>query len=109
MKMNMDEIEVNGVTYVPKGSRAPAPTGSRYVIVLDRGWVFAGDIVEEESGRVKVVNVIHVRRWSSVGFDGMVADPGSGHVTLKKVTTPLSYPEGAELFRISVSDGWGVL
>lgn len=37
-------ITVNGVEYVRKADK---PTGTRAIIVVDRGWIFAGDVTRE--------------------------------------------------------------
>jgi len=46
--MDANTIEINGETYIKKSS---APTGSRIVLVVDKGWIFAGDVTEE-NGRI---------------------------------------------------------
>lgn len=38
-------IEINGVTYVRADTK---PTGNRAVVVVDRGWVFAGDVERKD-------------------------------------------------------------
>lgn len=43
------EVVVDGVRYV----RAPEGS-SRAVVVVDRGWVFAGDVEEETDGRIRL-------------------------------------------------------
>ena len=99
----MKSIVVDGVTYVPESQR---PTGTRAVIVVDRGWIFAGDVVRE-NGRNKLSRAVHVLRWESIGFDGMIADPQSNKVTLKPITD-VDIPEGAEIFCVPVSEDWGL-
>lgn len=102
-KTEKSEITVDGVKYV----RADAlPNGKRAVLVLDRGWIVAGD-VEDVGGRIKVTRAVHVKRWESIGFDGMVADPKSTKVFLASVPNGFDCPADAELFRVPVSDDWG--
>ena len=96
-------IEINGVRYVREDSK---PTGNRAVIVVDRGWIFAGDVVRE-SGRIKLSRAIHVFKWEQIGFDGMIRDPKSKKVTLKPITD-IDIPEGAEIFCVPVSEDWGL-
>ena len=43
--MSAKNIVIDGVSY------APVQTGNRAVIVVDRGWVFAGDVTEKD-GRI---------------------------------------------------------
>ena len=99
----MNKITVNGIDYVP----ANAPEGKRAVIVVDRGWVFAGDVTRE-NGRIRLDNAVWVFRWESIGFDGVIANPKSNKVTIKPVPTGVDIPDGAEIFCIPVADGWGL-
>jgi hypothetical protein len=79
----------------------------RCVLVLDRGWIVAGD-VEDVDGRIRVTRAVHVRRWESVGFDGMIADPKSTKVTIKPFPNGFDCPADSEIFRVPVSDDWGL-
>lgn len=57
-------IKIDDVEYV-RSDMVKAPiTGNRAVIVVDRGWIFAGDVTRE-NGRIKLSRAIHV----------MVAEP----------------------------------
>ena len=99
-----EAVSINGVEYVPKSEPAP---GTRAVVVVDRGWVFAGDVASM-NGHVRLDRAVLVRRWSGVGFSGMVADPGSEHVTLERMPCPVIVAEGMILFTVPVWDGWGL-
>jgi hypothetical protein len=44
-------VIVDGVLYVREDSITPAPSGSRAVVVVDRGWIFAGNVTRE-NGRI---------------------------------------------------------
>ena len=37
----MKNVNINGIEYAPVAAR---PTGTRAVVVVDRGWIFAGDV-----------------------------------------------------------------
>ena|ERR1019366_1274239 len=101
-------ISIDGVNYVREDSvREVALPGKRAVLVLDRGWIVAGD-VEEKDGRLLVSRALHVRSWSSIGFDGMVANPKSDNVIIKPLPNGFNVPKDAELFRVPVSDDWGL-
>ena len=99
----MKSVSIDGVEYVQK---QPA-TGTRAVIVVDRGWIFAGDL-QQIDGRIKLTRAVHVFRWESIGFDGMIANPNSSTVTLKQLANEVDIPEGSEIFRIPVCDDWGI-
>ena len=99
-------IKIDDVEYVRSDLCAQPVSGTRAVIVVDRGWIFAGDVTRE-NGRIKLSRAVHVFRWESIGFDGMIANPKSNKVTLKPLAD-VDMPESAEIFAIPVSDDWGL-
>ena len=107
METQINTITVNGVDYVRADQVQQAPIGSRAVVVVDRGWIFAGDMVRE-GGRIKLTRAVHVISWDSIGFDGMIADPKSKKVTIKPMPNGVDIPQGAEVFCIPVAAGWGL-
>ena len=96
----MNEIEINGVLYVKKSEKI---SGTRAVIVVDRGWIFAGDVTRE-NGRIYLANAVHVFKWESIGFAKMVETEKADIRTISDV----HIPEGAEIFCIPVHDKWGL-
>jgi hypothetical protein len=100
----MKSIFFDGVEFIEK---PPVPVGVRAVVVIDRGWIFAGD-VRRENGRIYLTRAVHVLRWESIGFDGMIANPKSNKVTLKAMTRAVEVPDGAEVFSVPVADDWGL-
>lgn len=107
MNQQINEIEVNGVKYVRADAIAtPQPNGKRAVVVVDRGWIFAGDITEAD-GRIRLSRAVHVFSWQSVGFAKMVADPKSGKADLRPISD-VDLPKDAEVFRVPVGDNWGL-
>ena len=103
-KVNVQKLVIDGHTYVREDS---LPPGNRCVVVVDRGWVFAGDVTRKD-GRIVLTRAVHVRRWDSIGFDGVIANPKSEKVVLKKLDSAVDMPADAELFCIPVSDTWGL-
>lgn len=101
---SVEVISINGVEYTKS---KPSVSGKRAVIVVDRGWVFAGD-VERKDGRIRLTNAVWVFRWESIGFDGVIANPKSEKVTIKKMANDVEMPADAEIFCIPVADGWGL-
>lgn len=98
-----DILTINGVEYAPIANR---PTGTRAVVVVDRGWIFAGDVTRE-NGRIRLSNALHVFKWESVGFAGMIADPKKAKADLRKIAD-VDLPAGAEVFCVPVNDKWGL-
>jgi hypothetical protein len=97
----MKDIEVNGIRYVRADTR---PTGNRAVIVVDRGWIFAGDI-ERKDGRIRISRAVWLFRWEKVGFAGVIADPSTADI--RKIDD-VDMPAGAEVFSVPVHDAWGL-
>ena len=107
MNTKIETISINGVEYV-RADQLPEtkPNGNRAVVVVDRGWIFAGDVTEE-NGRLRLARAVWVFRWDGVGFDGVIKDPKSTKVQLRKVAD-VDMPADAEIFRIPVSAEWGL-
>ncbi|MGE8141789.1 hypothetical protein ACQKOE_07425 [Novosphingobium sp. NPDC080210] len=82
------------------------PTGTRAVVVVDRGWIFAGDVTRED-GRIRLANALHVFKWESIGFAGMIADPKAAKADLREIAN-VDIPAGAEVFCVPVGDNWGL-
>ena len=95
-------IEVDGVKY-----QRIEPNGKRAVVVIDRGWIFAGD-VEEANGRIKLSRAVWVFNWQSIGFGAVVANPKQKGVDIRPMPTPVDVPTDAEIFRLPVEDNWGL-
>lgn len=100
----MKTVMIDGVEYVEK--QVPSEV-NRCVVVVDRGWIFAGDVTRE-NGRIRLDRAVHVFRWESIGFDGMLKDPKDSKVTLKAMPHSVDVPESAEVFCVPVGDQWGL-
>ena len=94
------KITINGVDYIPASS---TPAGNRAVVVVDRGWIFAGDVTRE-NGRIRISRAVHVFRWESIGFAKMVE---TAQADLRQIAD-VDMPEGAEIFCVPVHDQWGL-
>jgi hypothetical protein len=99
-------IKIDDDIYVRSDTIKQPIIDNRAVIVVDRGWIFAGDVTRE-NGRIKLSRAIHVFRWESIGFDGMIKDPKSSKVTLKSLPD-VDMPQDAEIFAIPVEESWGL-
>jgi len=97
----MNTVIINGIEYAP----VKKVSGTRVVVVVDRGWIFAGDVTRED-GRIRLTNALHVFKWESVGFAGMIADTEKARADLRPIAD-VDIPAGAEVFCVPVPDGWG--
>ena len=100
METSVSQIQINGVTYVRADS---VPTGNRAVVVVDRGWIFAGDVTRGD-GRIKLSRAVHVFKWEGFGFSKMIE---TEQADLRPIAD-VDMPAGAEIFCVPVSDNWGL-
>jgi len=108
MSKDLKKISLDGVEYVRADEVGQkAIPGKRAVLVIDRGWMAAGDVTEE-NGRVKLSRALHIFSFSEVGFAGMVKDPKSKKVDLRPLPNGFDVPAGSEIFRVWVDDNWGL-
>jgi len=91
-----DTVTINGVEY------APVQTGNRAVVVVDRGWIFAGDVTEKD-GRIYLSRAVWVFKWDSVGFAKVIEDPSNADI---RPIDDVDIPAGSEIFRIPVWETW---
>jgi hypothetical protein len=102
------ELEINGVKYVRKDSiEQQRPTGNRCIVVIDRGWIYAGDI-EEKDGRIYLTRAVWLFGWDSIGLDGVIRDPRNSKADLRKIDQVIDLPKDAEVYRIHVDENWGL-
>lgn len=97
----MTNLTINGIEYAPVNK----VSGNRAVVVVDRGWIFAGDVTRE-NGRIKLSNALHVFKWETGGFSMVVDDPKKAKADLRKIAD-VDIPQGSEIFCVPVPDGWG--
>jgi len=101
--MSMKGDTMNPVAKKSVSSKAGA---KRAVVVVDRGWIFAGDTTEA-GDRVYLDNAVHVFRWSSIGFPAVIEDPHRPEVDIRKLAYRVDIPKASEIFRIPVPADWG--
>lgn len=98
-----DPLTIDGALY-----QRVTSIGNRAVVVVDRGWIFAGDVTHE-AGRIKLSRAVWVFRWEQLGFDGVLANPKDPRVNIRPVPQGVDIPEDAEIFRVPVADDWGLV
>jgi hypothetical protein len=97
----MEPLNINGTTYVPASL---VPSGNRAVVVVDRGWIFAGDVTRED-GRIRITRAVWVFSWKSCGFAAVIEDPSKADI---RPMADVDMPAGAEIFSVPVHDQWGL-
>jgi len=91
-------VVIDGITFLPQ-----SPPSGRAVVVVDRGWIFAGDI-RRSDGRIYLANAVWVFKWESCGFAKVIEDPSKADI---RPIADVDIPSGAEIFCIAVPTGWG--
>ncbi len=115
--MNLDEMTVGQLKEVAKlakglgGSTCARPKAKleekRVILVVDRGWIFAGDQTTTSDGYVLLKNAVHVFRWESMGFAAMVQQGKGPKVDLRPVAD-VEIPKDSIIFRVPVPANWGL-
>ncbi len=106
MNIQAEKVTINGIDNIRADIVPPVKpisTGTRAVVVVDRGWIFAGDVTRE-NGRIKLSRAIHVFKWDSIGFAKMVE---TEKADLRPITD-VDMPQDAEIFCLPVHDQWGL-
>jgi len=96
----MTKVTVDGKEYVS------AVKGNRRIVVLDRGFIFVGDLRKENEMYI-LSDAYNVRSWKSGGFGGMETDPKASQVKLDKCADKI-FKIGSEIFFTPVEDNWGL-
>ncbi len=66
-KLNVNEVELNGIVYVKKDSVSEKSSNFDVdikIVVLQRGWVFIGRFVKEDNN-CKLINAYNIRVWGT--------------------------------------------
>jgi len=64
MNPKINEIVIDGTTYVPKGSEVKEATGDIKIVILQRGWVYIGRF-ERTGNDCKLHNAYNIRSWGT--------------------------------------------
>jgi len=80
--------------------------GDRHLVVLDRGWIFAGDMSYDEDTRVYTLsNCKNVRKWSKGGFGALSQGAKKAGATLDD-SEPIKFKSSAMIFAVPIRGGW---
>lgn len=101
----INELEVNGKTYVLKGSNKVCSNSPIKIAILQRGWVFVGRF-SKIGQDCKLENAYCIRQWGTTkGIGELVEGPTSK--TVLDPTPVVSFNEMTIVALIDVSEnGW---
>ena len=97
-------ITIDNTQYVRADSISTPPAGDRAVVVVDRGWIFAGDVTRE-NGRIHISRAVWVFKWDGCGFAAVIEDPAKADI---RPIADIDLPEGSEIFSVPVKSDWGL-
>jgi hypothetical protein len=76
METEVNELSVNGIKYVPKGSEVEKDIISDIkIVVLQRGWIVVGRFERKET-QCKLHNASVIRSWGTTNGLGEIAEGG---------------------------------
>ncbi len=78
---------------------------NKYIVILQRGWVFVGDFSQEGS-ECKLNNASCVRRWGTTEGLGQLASNGPLSETKLEPTPEITFHELTIVAKIKCSDRW---
>lgn len=79
--------------------------GDRHIVVLDRGWIFVGNLSKREDGTYVLVNAKNVRKWQRGGFGALSKGAKLSEATLDDAA-PIIFTDKALLFTVPVAEDW---
>lgn len=101
----MNKIMIDGIEYAPVKA-----AGNRAVVVVNSGWIFAGDTEQVDTvvGKsIRITRALHVFKWSEIGFPGVIATPKDKRVDLRPCD-PVEVPLASVIFIVPVGKDWGL-
>lgn len=75
MDTQVNEVTINGVVYVQKGSQEKECSGDIKIVILQRGWVMVGRF-ERNGSECKLHNASVIRKWGTTRGLGEIAKNG---------------------------------
>ena len=101
--MNKDDINA-AIKTLEKAAKAIS-SGNRNICVLDRGWIFVGELSGDTANGYCLTNVKNVRKWQSGGFGLLSRGAKSAGATLDEAAN-LKFAASALLFHVPVDKEW---
>ncbi len=109
--MNIDDLTFGQLKQIQAMTQSTKPSGTapsgRAVLVIDRGWIVAGDMSVTADDCLRLDNAVHVFSWSGIGFAKMLEDWKSSKVDLRPLPTAVEVPRESVIFRCPVAADWG--
>ena len=88
-----------------KLSRTEFCKSNKYIVILQRGWVFVGDF-SQEGFECKLTNASCIRRWGTTEGLGQLATQGPLEGTKLEPTPEITFHELTVIAKIKCSEKW---
>ena len=99
-------MDVKEAIKVLEKATASCAVGDRHIAVLDRGWIFAGNMTIDDAGIYTMTNVVNVRKWSSGGFGGLTRSAKDSGAVLDPCE-PIRFHRSALIMAVPIGSEWG--
>ncbi len=104
MEQKINEIEVNGVKYIPKDTAIKQEfAGSIKIVVLQRAWVYIGRF-ERNGNDCKLHNAYCIRRWGTTKGLGELVNGKTKDTVLDKCEGVVEFDYLTIVHTISVNE-----
>jgi len=83
-----------------------APRGNRCLAVLDKGFIFVGNISQPDNDGIYTLTYCkNVRKWGRNGLGGLCRGAKTAQATLDD-STPIMFHRSALIFSVPISNEW---
>ena len=84
---------------------ANCTAGDRHIVVLDRGWIFVGDLSQDEHDIFTITNCKNVRKWNKGGF-GLLSQSATKAEAVLDDCVPIRFEKSARILVVPVAGDW---
>ena len=96
--------DVKKAIEVIEKATANCAKGDRHLIVLDRGWIFAGDMSLKDDVYT-VTNCQNIRKWGKGGFGALSRSAALSGATLDACES-IRFKASALIFAVPIAEDW---
>lgn len=98
--------EIKNAIEVLQKATANCAQGDRHIVVLDRGWIFAGDMsLDKETNVYTLSNCVNIRKWETGGFGGLTLSAKVSKATLNECSL-IRFHASAMIFCVPIDGDW---
>lgn len=94
-------ITINGVDYIPAAEAGPRPETVKQIVILQRGWVFIGDL-SKDGEEFTLSNAQNIQRWGTTKGLGQLASSGPTSNTVLQPAGTVRFHELTVVARLDV-------